>query len=345
MWSPLEYLVSHLAQSTSIPLVRLNLILPFVKELDRRGCDASAVLARNGLVRETLLDDSVFVPVIVIHRFLEDAALAAADPFLGAQVGEALNWAAWPPSIEAAKESKNLVGFLVRFIRSASQDASSAWHELVVGPEFSVFRERRTTDQGIDPAQNDAFMASVTLSLLRAAAGQVWDAQQVRLTVCDPEALPARYLGTHILGGDRMGVSIRFPSSWLVQPFNRESFLQTTNLGRHGAELPKPFMAALEHVILQHLHESRLSLEQVSNLLDMSPKTLQRRLKAAGTTLSDIIRELKREEAIRQLVQSRRAIGDISYELGFSNPNSFTRAFKTWTGVPPREYRKQHRDF
>jgi len=29
--------------------------------------------------------------------------------------------------------------------------------------------------------------------------------------------------------------------------------------------------------------------------------------------------------------------------LGFNNATSFTRAFKTWTGLPPREYRKQHR--
>mgnify|MGYP000040052501 CR=1 FL=1 len=61
-------------QKTSLPLVRLSLIQPFVQELDRRGLSTDSVLAENGLARETLKDDSVFVPPIVIHRFLEGAA-------------------------------------------------------------------------------------------------------------------------------------------------------------------------------------------------------------------------------------------------------------------------------
>ena len=60
-----------------LPLVRLGLILPFVEELDRLGIPADAVLMRNGLVRATVCDPNVFVPAIVVHRFLEDAARAA----------------------------------------------------------------------------------------------------------------------------------------------------------------------------------------------------------------------------------------------------------------------------
>ena len=113
-------------QKTSLPLVRLSLIKPFVQELDRRGLNTDSVLAENGLARATLKDDSVFVPPIVIHRFLEGAALAADDPHFAVRVGESLNWSAWPPMVEAASKARNLVGFLVRFIRAASSEASSA---------------------------------------------------------------------------------------------------------------------------------------------------------------------------------------------------------------------------
>jgi hypothetical protein len=70
-----------------LPLVRLNLILPFVRELDRRGVDTNSVLAANGWVRDTISDASVFVPPIVVHRFLEDAAQAAGDPHLYGPAG------------------------------------------------------------------------------------------------------------------------------------------------------------------------------------------------------------------------------------------------------------------
>ena len=329
-------------RKTSIPLVRLSLILPFVQALDRRGLTADSVLAESGLVRETVLDNSIFVPPIVVHRFLEDAANAADDPHFAVRVGEQLDWSTWPPMVEAASKARNLVGFLVRFIRAASSEASSARHELDIGAEYSVFREKRTTEQEIAPAQNDAFTAAYTLRLLRRAAGPIWDPEQVRLTVCDVAALPERYIGVHIMGGDRMGVMVRFPSAWLVESFNRDSFLRFNGRGNEADDLPTQFLEALRHVIVPHLHDNELGLATVAAWVGTSPQSLQRKLRAGGTTLSAEIRDLKKTQAIEYLLQTDRSIRDIASRLGFNNPTSFTRAFKTWTGLSPRAYRKEH---
>ena len=331
---------------TSIPLVRLSLIQPFVRELDRRGLPADSVLAQSGLVRDTVLDNSIFVPAIVVHRFLEDVASAADDPYFAVRVGEKLDWSSWPPMVEAVSMARNLVGFLVRFIRAASSESSSARHELDISAEYSVFREKRMTEQEITPAQNDAFTAAYTLSLLRRASGPIWDAEQVRLTVCDVDALPKRYMGVHIMGGDRLGIAVRFPSAWLVEPFKRDTFLRF--YGKKEGEaggLPTQLLDALRHVVASHVHESELGLATVAALVGISPQSLQRKLRADGTTLTNVVRELKKSQAIDDLLRTNRSIGDISSALGFDNPTSFTRAFKTWTGLPPREYRKQHRDF
>ena len=239
-------------RNTSIPLVRLNLILPFVRELDRRGLSTNSVLAENGLVRESVMDNSVFVPPIVIHRFLEEAAQAADDPHLAVRVGETLDWSGWPPMVEAASKARNLIGFLVRFIRAASTEASSARHELDIGAEFSVFREKRTTEQEIAPAQNDAFTAAYTLGLLHRAAGPVWDSEHVRLTVCDVAALPKRYMGVHVMGGDRLGITVRFPTAWLLEPFNRDTFIRPNGNGDETGDLPKQFLVAMQFVVEQH---------------------------------------------------------------------------------------------
>src|SRR5210317_137997 len=331
-------------QKTSLPLVRLSLIQPFVQELDRRGLNTDSVLAENGLARATLKDDSVFVPPIVIHRFLEGAALAADDPHLAVRVGETLNWSAWPPMVEAASKARNLVGFLVRFIRAASSEASSARHELDISAEFSVFREKRTTEQEITPAQNDAFTAAYTLGLLSRAAGPVWDSKSVRLTVCDVAALPKGYMGVHVMGGDRLGIMVRFPTAWLIEPFNRDNFLAPNGNADESEDLPKEFLDALRHVIAPHLDQSELGLAIVAARVGISPQSLQRKLRANGTTLTAMVRELKKDRAIEELLRTNRSIGDIASALGFDNATSFTRAFKTWTGLPPREYRKRHRD-
>ena len=331
-------------QKTSLPLVRLSLIQPFVRELDRRGFSTDSVLAENGLARETLKDDSVFVPPIVIHRFLEGAALAAGDPHFAVRVGEALEWSGWPPMVEAASKARNLVGFLVRFIRAASSEASSARHELNIGAEHSIFMERRTTEQEIAPAQNDAFTAAYTLGLLHRAAGPAWDSKRVRLTVCDVAALPKRYMGVHVIGGDRLGIKVRFPTAWLTEPFNRDTFFAPNGNGDETEDLPKQFLDALRHVIAPHLHESELGLASIAARIGTSPQALQRKLRTNGTTLTAVVRELKEKRAIEALLRTNRSIGDIASALGFDNATSFTRAFKTWTGLPPREYRKRHRE-
>jgi len=330
-------------QKTTLPLVRLSLIQPFVRELDRRGLKTESILAQNGLVRETVLDSSVFVPPIVIHRFLESAAQVADDPYLAVFVGEALDWSVWPPMVEAASKARNLVGFLVRFIRAASSEASSALHELDIKSDFSVFREKRTTEQEIVPSQNDAFTAAYTLSLLQRAAGPVWDPEQVRLTVCDIAAVPKRYLGVHILGGDRLGIRVHFPTAWLIEPFNRDTFLHHNKNGGETRDLPTEFLEVLRHVIFPHLHEPELGLSIVAKKVGTSPQTLQRKLRKNGTTLTAVVRELKKEKAMEDLLHTDNSVGNIASALGFDNATSFTRAFKSWTGLPPREYRKQHR--
>ena len=79
---------------SALPLVRLPLILPFINTLDRMEADTDAVLDRQGLARESVQDPNLFISVNIIRRFLEDAAVAADDPFLGVHVGEQLDFSA-----------------------------------------------------------------------------------------------------------------------------------------------------------------------------------------------------------------------------------------------------------
>ena len=326
-----------------LPLVRLSLVLPVVEELDRLQLDADAVLASSALVRDTVVDHDVFVPPIVVHRFLEDAAQAAGDPYLCVRVGETLDDPSWPPLVDAAAHATTLGEFLIRFIRAAKDDASSARHALEVGSERAVLREIRTSEQEIAPAQNDAFTAAYILRLLRRGAGTSWNAREVTLSVCDPSALPDRYLGVEVARGDRMGVSVRFLSAWLLSPFDRRSFLDSSSIHRARAEIPTRFLGALRHALEPQLHAADLGVEFVARLLGTSRQSLQRRLRANGTTLSAEIRELKKSRAIAELVQSDRPIAEIADSLGFQNPTSFTRAFRSWTDESPRAYRKNRR--
>jgi AraC-like DNA-binding protein len=76
-------------------------------------------------------------------------------------------------------------------------------------------------------------------------------------------------------------------------------------------------------------------IADVAHLLQTSPRTLQRRLKEAGVSYSDLVEHCRREKSCQALVFSRDSIRDIAGSLGYRDVSSFTRAFRRWTGVTP----------
>lgn len=329
--------------TTALPLVRLNLILPFLEALDRLRLNTNALLTSNGLVRETVLDPNVFVPVVVVHRFLEGAAEEANDPYFGVRVGESLDLSNWPPFVDAVSRATTLGEFLIRFIRAVKDEASSAYHSLEVGVSYAFFKEIRTSEQEIAPAQNDAFTAAYTLGLLRRGSGSTWNGDDVRLKVCDPSVLPPHYLGVHIVGGDRMGMMVRFPTAWLLQPLDRRALVPSPPMSENRLRPPIEFVDALRQTLMLHLHHADLNVDYVARLTGINRQSLQRKLKASGTTFSTEVIELKKRRAGEDLVHSDKSIAEIAASLGFTNPTSFTRAFRAWTGESPRHYRKSRR--
>jgi len=85
-----------------------------------------------------------------------------------------------------------------------------------------------------------------------------------------------------------------------------------------------------------------LTVDYVAKLLGLSRQTLQRRLKASGTSLTRELVKMKQQHAIGELLGTDKPVAKIGEALGFHSPVSFTRAFRSWTGQSPQEYRKAH---
>jgi len=99
----------------------------------------------------------------------------------------------------------------------------------------------------------------------------------------------------------------------------------------------------IERIITQR-HPDRLifvPIQQLANELGMSSQTLHRRLKESATSYQKIKDNLRREVAIQKLVNEKLSVEQVADIVGFTESRSFTRAFKHWTGLTPREHRKQ----
>ena len=84
------------------------------------------------------------------------------------------------------------------------------------------------------------------------------------------------------------------------------------------------------------------SVEAVARALNMSVRTLQRKLVADGTTFKEVADSVRGQLAEGYLNDPRVSIAEVAYMLGFSEQSSFNRAFRRWTGQAPGQWRRQH---
>src|SRR5262245_41398274 len=81
-------------------------------------------------------------------------------------------------------------------------------------------------------------------------------------------------------------------------------------------------------------------LDDVGRVLGMSPRTLQRRLREEGTTFSAVLTQLRHDLALPLLGDGRLAVVEVAFLLGYEDPSAFHRAFRRWSGLSPRAFRR-----
>jgi AraC-like DNA-binding protein len=83
----------------------------------------------------------------------------------------------------------------------------------------------------------------------------------------------------------------------------------------------------------------RPAVGKIARSLGLSPRTMQRRLGALGTTYQHVLDEVRRGSARRLLADTELGIGEVAFLLGFEEVNSFARAFHAWEGSTPARWR------
>jgi AraC-like DNA-binding protein len=111
-------------------------------------------------------------------------------------------------------------------------------------------------------------------------------------------------------------------------------------LAQQLAQLDKTnVVARCQASLLEQLSSGELSEEDMAQQLNMSRRTLQRKLAEAETTYQQLVDATRRDLALRYIENPNQSITDITFMLGFSQQSAFTRAFRRWTGYAPTEYR------
>ena len=103
---------------------------------------------------------------------------------------------------------------------------------------------------------------------------------------------------------------------------------------------PSSFGSNVENLIALHLPHGEALVGEIARKLGVSQRTLARRLSAEGLTFGVVLQRLKSELAERHLADKTLSISEIAWLLGYQDVSAFTHAFKRWTGRTPTAMRQ-----
>lgn len=98
-------------------------------------------------------------------------------------------------------------------------------------------------------------------------------------------------------------------------------------------------------ILVERIGTQPLGIDHIAETLNLSKRTLQRRLQQQDLCFADIRDQVRFHFAIEYLIRGQDSIDSISSSLDFSDRTSFTNAFKRWTGLSPSTFRKLFRDY
>jgi AraC-like DNA-binding protein len=100
-------------------------------------------------------------------------------------------------------------------------------------------------------------------------------------------------------------------------------------------------LSTLRAVLSAYLQDGPLAIDEVAEMAGISARTLQRRLRQAGMSFSELLQQVRFERAASFLRESDVTILEVALQVGYEDPSHFSRAFRRLAGVSPKQYRQQ----
>jgi AraC-like DNA-binding protein len=292
------------------------------------------------------LDDRV--PISVAHQLLGAVIEQTGDLDLGLKVGRTMSAGdagVADYAIRSAATVHDAIEVAARYIRLVNDGLELRLHHegdrVVLQWESMVVMPR---------AAEDFLMSAIYTSHMRmllrdAPELECWFTYPKPSTMIEYE----RTFGAAKLRFVAPFAGYAFDSGHLRKPVEAADAKLHSVLRQHAeallGDLPasRTFTDRVRHHLSNDLSHGRPSASKLARRLQMSARTLERRLECEGTTFGAVLEDLRRRLALEHLGRRDVSLSEIAFLLGFSQVGAFHRAFRRWTGTTPFEYRRQTR--
>lgn len=329
------------------PTVTASWLRAIVRGLSACGLDTQHLLPRCGLDPARLEEPHTRIPIRVVTRLWEHAIAQYGHTDLGLRVARHIPIGALHALGNALLSSTSCAEACRRIERYSPLISNAggwviteaeAWTDIYI---YSPWQGKQVHHADIDLA-----MASAVLFLRRLTQDR-FDVLQVDL-MRPPPGVAESYtsLFSCPVNFDQEDNRIRCSrASWIqhLPGGNLEiSALSDQLIEQYLQHMETdPLITQVRGEVVERLPGGEPALSEVAARLNISRRTLQRKLAEAGTTFAGIIRSTREELANTYLGDPRYSLKEIALMLGFSDQANFNRAFRQWYGVAPGLYRRQ----
>lgn len=328
-----------LTKKSALPVLRMGHLMAFTAFLRETGAPVDCHLSREKL--PVLCDDpDFFVPLLRSWSFFANVAqyeFPALGWWVGEYVGDHNLNAGLLQKLESAPTLLRAFHELKRLSSAEASDVRIGIHVRRNDVLFSTSYPGMREVPGYEASQ--AYQLGVFVDLIRHFLGRHWIPDEIGIEHPDvPVVAKEQFPGSRIMTRQPVGY-IAVPRDCLhraarcadPQPGVADGLVLTTNWDDADR---------LREILKSYLADGYPPARLAAQFIDVSERTLARRLSAHGLTYRELIDEIRFVEARRLLQQPGARVEDVGAAVGFRDQSNFARMFRRLGGLSPKEFQK-----
>jgi AraC-like DNA-binding protein len=333
------------------PSIAATSTLAMVRTAEARGIDPSALLRDVGLSRHVLDDPDARLPGHAVLTLWDALRERTGDPVLQLAAPTSLPFGAYRVIDYLVGASATVGEGVDRFARFFRLIADG----IVVGIEPLGTEHHLCLTTAAGTPVPPVYVDYVFAALVRRVRMRIRPALEVqRVELCRPQSPWAAAYRDAFRAPVRFGAAsdrLCFSNAEWLAPIDGADEALARLLEEHarglaeklavGSPVARPDFSAAVRTAFTTVMPEGGSAEDVARALNVSVRTLQRKLAPTGSTFREVSETVRARLAQEYLADPAVSIAEVAFMLGFSEQSSFNRAFRRWTGEAPGRWRRR----
>ncbi|PHO04885.1 hypothetical protein CSC82_05005 [Rhodobacteraceae bacterium 4F10] len=302
------------------------------------------VFARAGLPLALIDNQDSQIPMQQMISLFTHASVELGDRLFGLRVGQSMTPGSYGLWTNYATEAPTLYEAIYRLHKTRGVHQNMGAMRVHTQNQHAIWTYEHPMMREADGRVHADHILPVMLSIVRLYLGSDWQPDWVQFFY--PQDKNTRGLSETLncecrYGGH--GVAVAIPRDLLWKPRKMalgRPLTKTDVFAEANARDKNAGIESLEGVASMRLLDGQTDISGMAEIVGCSTRSLQRELEGMGLTYRKLLDRVRYKKSSSLLRETELSITEVAFQIGYSDPAHFSRAFKRWTGRSPQAYRR-----